>query len=1099
MKNTRIALAVLLAFFAASERSNGQVLYGSVVGSIEDQSGAVVPGVSVALTNKETGLTREGTSDSQGGFNIVNVLPGRYDVKATAPGFRTIAKQNLEVSAGNVARADFHMELGQVTETVNVSASAVQLQTDKASTQTQISTKPIQTLPLSVYRNYQSLINLVPGATPASTQNSATDSPGRSLATNINGTAKNMNTTRVDGAVNVNIWLPHHNAYVAPSETVAEVNVSTTALDAELGSAGGAAVTVITKSGTNDLHGSAWEYHNNQEMKARPYFMPATQQKPRDTLNIFGATLGGPIVKNKLFYFGNFEGTRQRTGGSGIYDVPQAQIRAGDFTNATFPLNSATAPVTLIYDPNTGNPDGTGRTPFPGNVIPANRISPAASKILALLPAANLAGPNQNFAAAGTGIFDRTNYDYKINYNRNEKHAIFYKSSFLVADVTGVPIFGQLIGPAVVQDPGTGHTFTQVHTLGHTYAFTPSLLLDQNIGFVRQSQNVLGNDYGKNWGTDVFGIPGTNGPDIRQSGMPNFNFGFSNVGLSATWIPLFRVEQTTTTSTNMSWVKGSHDVRFGFNSVRFNLNHWQPELGGGPRGTFDFSGNVTALNGGAAPNLYNTFAAFLLGRPSTLSKSLQFLEMKGREWQFDWYVRDRWQVSRKLTLSLGLKYAVYPLMNRGATGLERLDPATNQVYLGGIGNTPRDAGLSINTPGFAPTVGFAYRISESTVVRAGYGMTWDPLPFSRPLRGFYPLTVSGVFASSNSFASDRTLDQGIPPVVGPNISSGVIPLDPTADERSPWGKINRGYIQSWNFTLEHKLPSNIVGSVAYVGTQSTHMLAERNINTAGPGTPTTELPYAKLFGRRIATSMWDGWLSSNYHSLQTSLNRQFANGLLLKGAYTWAKAINMTDENGWASVNWNWGPVIGRNRARAGYDRTHVLQMAYVYELPFGRGKKFIHSGPASWILGNWSASGLFYAYTGTPFTVGSGVACNCPGNLQTANQVKSDVQKIGEFGPGKFYYDPTAFAPGLPNQFGSSGRNILTGPGRVGTDMSLARIFPIGERFRFELRGDAFNLTNTPAFNNPTTSVTDGNFMQVRGTGALSERQLRVGAVLRF
>ncbi len=1083
------------------QHADGQVLYGSVVGSIGDQSGAVVPGALVTLTNKETGQTREGTSDSQGSFNIVNVLPGSYALKAALAGFRTIAIPNVDVSAGNVVRTDVNMEVGQVSETVNVSATTVQLQTDKASTQTQITTKPIQVLPLSVYRNYQALINLVPGATPAGLQNSATDTPGRSLSTNINGTPRNMNTTRVDGAVNVNIWLPHHNAYVAPSETVAEVNVSTTALDAELGSAGGAAVTVITKSGTNELHGSAWEYHNNQRMKSRPYFMPTSQQKPRDTLNIFGGTLGGPIVKNKLFYFGNYEGTRQRTGGSGIYDVPQTSIRGGDFSNARFPFNSPSAPVTAIYDPRTGNPDGTGRTPFPGNIIPADRISAVSRRVLALLPEANIAAPNQNFAAGGTGIFDRTNYDYKLNYNRNDKHAIFYKSSFLVADVTGVPIFGELIGPAVVQDPGTGHTFTQLHTLGHSYAFSSSLLLDQNIGFIRQNQTVLGNDYGKNWGSDVFGIPGSNGADIRQSGMPNFTFGFSNVGMGATWIPLFRVEQTTTTSTNMSWLKGSHDVRFGFNSVRFNLNHWQPEIGGGPRGTFDFAGGVTALNGtgAATPNLYNQFAAFLLGTPSSISKSLQNIEMKGREWQFDWYIRDRWQVNRKLTLSYGLKYALYPLMNRGKTGLERLDPATNLVYLGGIGNTSRDAGLSINTPGWAPTLGFAYRVKESTVIRAGYGMTWDPLPFSRPLRGWYPLTISGSFVAPNSFSSFGRLEEGVPPVIGPDLSSGVIPLSPTADERSPWGKINRGYIQSWNFTIEHKLPSNIVASVAYVGTQSTNMLADRNINTAGPGTATTDLPYAKLFNRRIATNMWDGWLSSNYHSLQSSLNRQFANGLLLKGAYTWSKAINMADDNGWVGVNWNWEPVIGRNRARAGYDRTHVLQLAYVYELPFGRGKKLLSSGPASWIVGNWSASGLFYAFTGNPFTVGSNAPCNCPGNLQTANQLNPVVEKIGNFGPGQFYYDPKAYEVGPANQFGSSGRNTLTGPGRIGTDLSLARVFPIRERVRFELRGDAFNLTNTPAFNNPTTNASDGNFMQVRGTNALSERQLRVGAVLRF
>ncbi|MEJ7606440.1 MAG: hypothetical protein WKF37_09260 [Bryobacteraceae bacterium] len=262
-------------------------------------------------------------------------------------------------------------------------------------------------------------------------------------------------------------------------------------------------------------------------MKSRPYFLPAQQQKPRDTLNIFGGTLGGRIIKNKLFYFGNYEGTRQRVGNNGIYDVPSLRVRSGDFSG-----------LSPIYDPLTGNPDGSGRTQFAGNRIPDARISPITKKILGLLPAPNLGtGETQNFAAGGTGIFDRTNYDYKINYNRNDRHQIWGKNSYLVADVTGVPIFGEIIGPAVVQDPGTGHTFTKVVTVGHTWSLKPNLLLDQNFGIIRNDQTVFGTDYGKNWGSEIFGIPGTNGPDIRQSGMPNFSFGFAGIGSAATWIP----------------------------------------------------------------------------------------------------------------------------------------------------------------------------------------------------------------------------------------------------------------------------------------------------------------------------------------------------------------------------------------------------------------------------------------------------------------------------------------------------------------------------------------------------------------------------------
>lgn len=1112
MRLFRIAarlLAVLLILVAATnvDQLHAQVLYGSVLGLIEDPSGAVVPNVTVTITNRETGQTREATTDAAGNYVIPSVLPGRYDVKATASGFRTLTRQDMEVAAGTAARADLRMEVGQVSEQVTVSAGAVQLQTDRSDTSTTLTTKPIQALPLNLYRNYQALINLVPGATPAGFQNSATDTPASSLTTNVNGTPRNMNTTRLDGAVNVNIWLPHHTMYVAPSEAVQEVNVSTTAFDAEQGSAGGAAITVITKSGTNELHGSAWEYHNNQKLRARNFFMRPQDTKPRDTLNIFGATLGGPIVRNKLFYFGHFEGTRQRTGGFQVFDVPAAQVRAGDFSQAFFPTGSST--VTPIYDPATGNPDGTGRTQFPGNRIPESRISPIARRILERVPLPNRDGALQNYGLGATGIFDRNNYDYKINFNRNEKHQMWGKSSFLVADVTGIPAFGELIGPAVVQDPGTGHTFTQTHAVGHTYSITPNVLLDQVLGFTRQSQTVLGEDYGTNWGSEIFGIPGTNGPDIRQSGMPNFVFGtadvvlgtgYSNIGLAATWMPLFRVEQSYTHDTNVNWIRGKHDFRFGFNLVRHHLDHWQPEIEN-PRGGFYFGGGVTALPGGASPNFYNSLAGFLVGQPTSIRKSLQYIEMSGREWQLGWYFRDRWQVNRKLTLSLGLRLDYYPLMTRRDSGLERLDPETMLVYLGGRGNVPTNAGYSINNPLWAPRIGFAYRMTEKTVLRSGYGLTWDPLPFSRPLRGFYPLTIAQNNVAANDFQAAGSLSTGIPAFNLPDISSGVIPLPPAVDMRSGWSQINRGYIQSWNFTLERQLPSSFVTSVAYVGTQVTHQLADRDINAAMPGLGNSGRPYAARFNRLRDIKMWDGWLSSNYHSLQVAINRQFSNGLLLKGAYTWSKAINMADDNGWVGVIWNSPEVISRNRARAGYDRTHVFQMAYVYELPFGKGKKWASSGPASWIIGGWGLNGVFYTFTGTPMRFDSNVVCNCPGNQQTAQQLKEDVEIYGTV---ERWFDTTAFGRGPQNAFGNSGRNIISGPGRIGTDMRLSRIFPIGERFRFELMGEVFNLTNTPWFSNPTTNVDSGTYGRITSTvtqsgRGVSDRQFRLGARLQF
>ena len=1080
--------AIIFAFGVSSVHS--QVLYGTVIGDVTDSSGAAIEGATIIISNIGTGQNRESVSDTAGRYSVGTLVPGLYGITVTKPGFRTMTRDRLQVSANAVSRVEFELDLGQVTEQITVHADIAALRTEKADSGADISTTATAVLPMSSYRNYQALINLVPGATPAATQNSATDTPGRSLTTNINGTARNHNMTRVDGAINVNVWLPHHTAYVPPSETVETLNVSTGAFDAEQGMAGGSAITVVTKSGTNDFHGSAWEFHNNQRLRARSFFMPENQEKPRDTLNIFGATMGGPIVRNRLFCFGGFEATRQRTGGSGLFTVATADQRAGDFSSYISSNGQG-----RIYDPLTGSSNGSGRLPFSGNQVPVGRFSQAATRIMEYLPLPNQAGTAQNYFSSATGLLDRYNYDVKINWNRNDRHTIHGKYSSMLADVTGVGALGELIGPAVVNDPGAGHTFVQVPTLGHTYVFSANLLLDQSLGFVRTAQHVLGTDYGTNWGTEVFGIPGTNGSDIRQSGLPAFNFDvYSGIGQLATWMPTFRADQSYTHSTNLTWTKGAHELRFGFDMVRHQLNHWQPETQN-PRGAFTFGGGVTALAGGASPNQYNSFAGFLLGMPSSEAKSLQHITLSGREWQFGWYARDRWQVNRSLTVNIGLRYELYPLMTRASSGIERLDVTTMQVYLGGRGNTPSDAGISVSKKMFAPRLGIAWRVNDRFVVRTGYGLTFDPLPLTRPLRGSFPYTIAASFPGANEYSSFGTLQQGIPAFGGPDVSSGVVPLPNNVESRFPGTSLDRGYIQSWNLTLEHKLPAGFIGSAGYVGTQTTRNIARLDLNAAAPGAGSAGRPFAQQFGRRVVTDLLNGYLSSNYHSLQTSLNRQFSGGLFVKGSYTYSKALNRVDDDGTGTVMWNWEGAFDRNYALAGYDRTHMLQMAWVWEMPFGKGKDFVNQGVAAAIVGGWSVNGVFSAYTGTPFTVSaSGASLNAPGNSQTADQVKVDVEKIGDVGRGQYYYDPTAFAAVTGVRFGSTGRNILRAPGVVGADASVFRNFDITEKIRLEFRAEAFNVTNTPRFASPSANVAASNFMQVSSVVDGSDRQFRFG-----
>jgi hypothetical protein len=1102
-----IALVLAHTTVVSPPRAGAQVLYGSVVGVLSDPSGAAVPGAPVRLVSQTTGQIREVVSDNEGRYSLLNLLPGPYDLSVTAKEFRPVTRTGITVAVSAVSRIDITLELGSVSESISVSGGGSTLQTEKSDVHVELNPQALTELPLANYRNYQALINLTPGATPAALQNAVMDTPQRSLTTNLNGTNRNFNTTRVDGAANIFVSLPHHVAYIPPVETIETVNVTTSSFDAEQGMSGGGGVTVVTKSGTNDLHGVAFMYFDNQDLRARNFFL--RRPKPASSTKIPGATLGGPIVKNKLFFFGGWEGFHERSGQVANLSVPTADQRRGDFS---------ALPVTL-FDHTTGALNGTGRQPFPNNIIPAARQSAVAQKIINLVPLPNVPGTLTNFSTAGTQRLDRNNFDGKISWNRTSNHTVWGKYSTMGALVGCDYALGAAGGPGLCS-AGVGTADTRVHlaTFGHTWALSPTLLLDGTFGMIRLDTTGTTSDFGTNFGTDVWGIPGTNvgltPGDDRYSGMPTIRTDFGDWGNIYNWMPMFRADRSYTFSTNLSKMAGAHELRFGFDLINLHLNTWQPNIGGGPRGLIAFNGGVTALNGGAAPNFLNSFATMVLGQQYSVSKSTQVFLQTAREWQYGLFVRDRWQVNRKLTVNLGLRWEYYPLMKRVDRGLERWDPNTNNVILGGIGGNPMNAGIDVSKKLFAPRLGIAYRLSDTTVIRTGYGLNIDPASFARPLRAIYPSVVEATFQGVNTFTPFRPLEQGIPAIPIPDISSGVIQLPPTVSmgPRSPWGgEMNRGYIQSWNFTVEQRLPGSMIGSVAYVGTQSTKMLADRDINAAAPGAGQLGRPLYSTIRRPVESLMWDGWVSSNYHSLQVTLNRQFSNGLMLKGAYTWSKAINMTDDAAWAGMSWSWQPVLDRNRARAGYDRRHMLVMGASYELPFGPGKRMASSGFASHLLGGWQTNALLSSYTGTPFTVtASGTSLNAPGNLQTADQVKSNVERIGAVGPGVSFYDPLAFRAITDVRFGSTGRNILTGPGMVNFDLSVFRQFSITERFKLEFKAESFNFTNTPHFMNPAANASNmslntdgsirnlGNFMSV--TAAQNdERQIRFGLRLSF
>jgi hypothetical protein len=1095
-----LLVALAVAILGLAGPADAQGLYGSIVGNVVDTSQAAVPGAQVTAINQDTNLARETTSGGTGSYSFPNLLEGTYTIRVSLQGFREYVEEGIPVTPNTVARVDVVLAVGALTETVTVQSERTLLQTDSGDLKSELDAEEIEELPLGNYRNYQKLLDLVPGTTPAAFQNAITDTPERALSTNVNGLNRNNNNQRLDGATNVYIWLPHHAVYIAPSETVETVNISTASFDAEQGMAGGAAVTVATKSGTNEFHGSGTFLFENESLRARNW--ANADEKPKTDRKIGAVTLGGPIIKDKLFFFGGWEGHYTKNPSTLTNTVPTAAMRAGDFS----------AFDTTIYDPLTGNlADGSGRTPFANNIIPADRMDPIAQQFQALLPLPNLPGVSNNYTDTGIVSFDRDNYDFKVNWNISNALQIWGKYSRMDATVysdmwLGNPPDGGAGGAGFGSGSGDGNTKVQLGTFGVTYTLSPTLVWDLTLATARFDQTCLPPDYGINYGLDVFGIPGTNGAgggggDIRYSGMPHINISnYVDFGGVDGWTPLFRNDRSYNFSTNASWIKESHDIRFGLDIVKLELNHWQPELGN-PRGRFDFTGAGTAQGPTGSPDQFNSYAQFLLGRTTSLNKSIQAEVNTGREWQIGVYFRDRWQVNRKLTLNLGVRFEHYPLMTREDRGIERYDEMTNQVLLGGLGGVPKDLGLQPTYPKVLPRVGFAYRLTEDDVVRGGYGITVSPMPMSRPLRGFYPAVPASTFVSPvNEYVGFGTFADGIPLLARPDISGGSVELPLEASMNSPGTagdlKLRRGYIQSWNVLYERRLPWDASLSLGYVGTKTTDALGFLNFNSAGAGEGADGQILYQRFGRTGNTGRFDGQYKTQYHSLQVALNKPMARGLFLKAAYTWSKAKNEVDDEGWANPMWQHPSVLDRNYALAGYDRTHVFQLGWVWEMPFGRDSDSALAG----LVKDWSINGIFSAFSGTPFSVGSDSASvNAPGNSQVADLVGTP-NKLGGVGPGDPYYDTSAWAPVTEVRFGNSERNSVRGPGWWNIDLGIFRRIALGPKVNLELRAEGFNLTNTPHFSNPNTSVNSSSFMIISSTSTNSpERQFRLGARLSF
>jgi outer membrane receptor protein involved in Fe transport len=844
--------------------------------------------------------------------------------------------------------------------------------------------------------------------------------------------------------------------------------------------------------------------------------------------------VGGPVVipkifngRNKLFFFADYQGThRVQYASSPNLTLPTAAMRTGDFNGTGITL----------YDPLTGNPDGTGRTPFANNTIPPDRIDPAATTLTGLMP--TLTRPNafvQNYDAFGSTYYKRGNWDFKVSGNPSDKLMIWGRYSLSPMDIFAPLNLGPTLGGDAFNGGNPGHAGGRVQTTaaGFTYTISPSLLLDGNAGYTRQNIGANGDAQNGFYGLNVLKIPGTNGIGPNYTGVPGFQVaGMANLGNTSTGSPFQFRDNQYTTGFNLGKVKGAHSLRFGFEYQKYALNHFQPQGGtfGTARGTFGFDGTLTALKGGAVANANgtpaNSYAQFLLGFPSRAGKITQFQNPNALRFSaWGLYARDQWQATSKLTVSYGLRWEYYPIFAHNWYGATRYDPTTHNILVGGEGGIPWDTGATASKRDFAPRIGLAYRLTSKTVLRAGYGITIDP-DNMRNQRNAYPSVVNQDFTPSstyqfisNSGVPQLTLRTGLPQPSFPDITLGTITPSttqtlstylPTTGIGSTFpADYNRGYIQSWNFFVQREFSPSLVADIGYVGSHGVNTQMNVNINGGLPGTGTPGRQLYPFSNGDI--NLIEPFGMETYNSLQTTVKKRIGSSII-GIAYTFSKAINNVQGDNGDGFLWRAYPVsVSLNKALSGFDRTHIFQLYHVYELPFGKGHKLANHGIAAWIFGGFQITGQLSRYSGLPFTIGaSSSSLNAGGQNQSADQLNPTVRILGGHDSLNPYFDGTAFGQITTARLGSTGRNLLRGPGWFNLNQSVSRTFSIKERIKLQFIGEAFNLTNTPSFANPGTTFAAqtlnpdgtvksyGSYSVITSTYS-SARQLQVGARLSF
>ncbi|MGH9328776.1 MAG: TonB-dependent receptor domain-containing protein [Terriglobia bacterium] len=1127
MSKRLVVILTVAAALLSMPAAYAQMVSGTIVGTISDTSGAVVPAAEITVTETSTGVKRAVTADSNGYYSVPNLPPGTYSVSASKEGFSTQVRTGVSLFVNTTDRVDITLEVGAIAQKVQVTAGLVPtLQTASATTGATITQRQAEQLPLTNNHNFQNLLNLVPGSSMAVRTHSTFQNAVNSESTYVNGNSSINNMFQIEG-LNDNLRTNRNQIYIPPIEEIQEVQVSTSNYDAELGSAGGAEVNVILKSGTNQFHGEAYEYYSGNALDARSYFERGAGGQPFHSPHLvnnnYGFNVGGPIQKQKTFFFVDFWKDAMRNGEFYTFSVPTAAMRSGDFSDPA---------LTSIFNPFTGDgtdclPDGnaklcgTGRQQFTGNIIPAQNLDPIAQKLLNVVPL-----PNANQTAPGTLKYQNNlllssefventpAFTVKIDRYQGQKDHISGRLSFEKPTQNQPGAWGNFGGPIASGQEGTGLEKAYSSGINWDHVFSPTLLTVTRVGLTRFYNVANPTGYKENLAAEL-GIPGINLNDFT-SGPPEICGGGFSDPMFGTFgsFPWVRANDNLDYVSNWTKIDGNNTFKWGTNIRRIRDDLYLSVFFN-PRGLFTFGPGPTSLNGGPKSGFANDFASFLLDVPSSTGHDFAYGFPTYRQTDVFLYAQDKWQATPKLTLNPGIRWEYYGSPTGSFKGnLSNYDPSTNELQLAGIGSIPDNLGVVSRLHNFGPRFGAAYRLTHNSVVRAGFGISYiAPFPFDRYASN-YPTTVGVGFSSLSSYGpavltngTPDSLTAGFPPL--PPLSSilpasGIIPVDTPFLRSGSYLAINKQirepYVMSWNLAYERTLPGRWTMDVAYVGNRAVDVPIQYNLNAAtvlGQGAAGEPLFHQYGITTPNINELFAAF-RNGYDSLQVKLDHRFSKGFSVTTSYTYGKALGYMDQAGAATNGLRNYVDLRQNYARTDYDQTHIFNQSFIWKLPFGRGERFLNTGAGSKVLGGWQISGVWEFTSGFPLLFTCTSACpgfNTPGNTESPD-VSGPIKKLYGIGTQP-WFDTSPFSAPPPATFGNVGPYILAGPNIFNLDASLSRQFRLSERFDLVLRSEWFSATNTPQFASPNTTFGTSSFGLV--TSAAGNRTIDFVAKLKF